>query len=280
MAALPYMQLYVADYLADTPHLTTEEHGAYLLLLFSYWQTGKPLRVDRLASAARMNNERWTDVKRTLKEFFKEIDGVWIHPRVEKDLEKVAAKSGKNSEAGKASAVARALAKQQLERAAAGDDLTDAERSLQRSLAFRSTIEDTDTDIDKETEDQKHLSPDKPDDESPPSLKKPKAAIPYDKILKKYNEICGHSFKGAATLTDARKKNITKCWDRKVEGKPVFQSGKFWHEYFTWCLRDPHWHGEVGKTWKASLEFVTRHDIVDRLIDEMILEGVFEDGAA
>ena len=38
MAALPYMQFYVADYLADTTHLTAEEHGAYMLLLFSYWQ--------------------------------------------------------------------------------------------------------------------------------------------------------------------------------------------------------------------------------------------------
>ena len=43
MAALPYMQLYVADYLADTVHLDADEHGAYLLIIFNYWQTGKPI---------------------------------------------------------------------------------------------------------------------------------------------------------------------------------------------------------------------------------------------
>jgi hypothetical protein len=90
----------------------------------------------------------------------------------------------------------------------------------------------------------------------------------------RYNEICGHSFKGAATMTEERTKNITKCWARKVNGVLVFQSGNFWKEYFAWCLRDPHWHGEPGKSWKASLEFLTTPRIVDRVVDEMILEGV------
>lgn len=89
MAALPYMQLYVADYLADTMHLTTEEHGAYLLLIFNYWQTGKPIPVSRLARIARLSNERWTDVERSLNEFFNERSGEWVHDRIERDLEAV-----------------------------------------------------------------------------------------------------------------------------------------------------------------------------------------------
>ncbi|EDR3747109.1 DUF1376 domain-containing protein, partial [Salmonella enterica] len=54
MAALPYMQLYIADYLADTMHLSAEEHGAYLLLMFNYWQTGRAIPKSRLAKIARV----------------------------------------------------------------------------------------------------------------------------------------------------------------------------------------------------------------------------------
>ncbi|NMZ06242.1 DUF1376 domain-containing protein [Pseudomonas proteolytica] len=107
MAALPYMQLYVADYLADTMHLTTEEHGAYLLLIFNYWQTGKPIPVPRLARITRLSNERWTDVERSLGEFFNERDNEWVHDRIERDLEAVRATQEQRIAAGKASAEAR-----------------------------------------------------------------------------------------------------------------------------------------------------------------------------
>lgn len=140
MAALPYMQLYVADYLADTQHLTTEEHGAYLLLLFSYWQTGKALRSDRLAPVARLSNERWNDVKETLREFFFEDGNQWIHFRVEADLEAVNSKSLKASGAGKASARARAARKHEAKQ----DISTNVERPHERIVNHTDT--DTDTD--------------------------------------------------------------------------------------------------------------------------------------
>lgn len=174
MAALPYMQLYVADYLADTAHLTTEEHGAYLLLLFSYWQTGKPLRGDRLASVARLPNERWESVEPTLKEFFHVDDGVWTHFRVEADLEKVDSKSKKNSNAGKASAKAKALAKQALKDSPPTDVVTpvatNVEQTNQRKLNHPRSG-DTDTDTDTE-QDQKHLSPSELDSELPLATEK------------------------------------------------------------------------------------------------------------
>jgi uncharacterized protein YdaU (DUF1376 family) len=141
------MQFYVADYLADTAHLTTEEHGAYLLLLFSYWQTGKPLRIDRLSTVARVSNERWPSVAETLSEFFSVSATHWLHFRVEADLEAVNSKTSKASAAGKASAKARFEKKQRELNANATNVGTNVEGALQRNGNHTDTDTDTDTDI-------------------------------------------------------------------------------------------------------------------------------------
>lgn len=151
MAALPYMQLYIADYLADTMHLSAEEHGVYLLLMFNYWQTGKPIPKNRLAKIARLTNERWADVEPSLREFFCDNGDEWVHLRIEEDLASVREKLTKKSAAGKASVQARRSRKE-------ADVQTKQERNLtgvqtdvgvvfEHDANTKATNKDTDKDL-------------------------------------------------------------------------------------------------------------------------------------
>lgn len=148
MAALPYIQLYVADYLADTMHLTTEEHGAYLLLIFNYWQTGKPIPKPRLARIARLSNDRWISVEASLSEFFNDNGNEWEHKRIEADLDAVHSAQSQRSAAGKASAEARKNKKATTRQRKSNERSTTDEIPLNDN----STNIDTDTDTDTDTE--------------------------------------------------------------------------------------------------------------------------------
>ncbi len=148
------MQLYVADYLGDTYHLTTEEHGAYLLLIMTYWQSGKSIHKSRLATASRMTNERWTDVERTLNEFFVEDEnGCWVHERIELDLNRVNAKAAQASRAGKASAKKRKASKVIDNKGNSNGRSTDVQRK------HKSSLNHTDTDTDTDTKDREKEKP-------------------------------------------------------------------------------------------------------------------------
>lgn len=85
MKADSWMPVYVGDYLRDTMHLTTEQHGAYLLLLFCCW-FARGLLDDNdaiLAGVCKATPEYWkTNLRPVLVKFFEVKDGKWISKRV------------------------------------------------------------------------------------------------------------------------------------------------------------------------------------------------------
>ncbi len=87
MKADIWMPLYIGDYLADTSRLTTEQHGAYLLLLMDYWRSGKLPNNDQvLAQICKLNPDAWSNAKAMLSQFFSIENGYWIHKRVEQEM--------------------------------------------------------------------------------------------------------------------------------------------------------------------------------------------------
>lgn len=208
MAALPYIQLYTADYLSDTAHLSTIEHGAYLLLIFNYWQRGESFKAKdeqtlnkRLASVARLSENEWENVKENVLEYFEIAitnNGVALtHKRIDTDLNAVIEKSIKASQAGKASA---------------------ASRNNKRSTDVKQTLNHTDTDTDTEykntsssadgaDEVAEKIEPQK----SEPEQRTEPLVCPYEKIVDVYHA----NFPDGARLkilNDARRRAIKARW--------------------------------------------------------------------
>ena len=96
-----YLPLFTGDYKRDTEHLTTEEHGAYLLLLMALWDQGGRIKSDPkyLARIARVSLRRWPKFWAELKDFFYEEGGQIGHRRIDKETAKVHEISEKRSRA-------------------------------------------------------------------------------------------------------------------------------------------------------------------------------------
>lgn len=102
-----WMPLYIADYLADTSRLTTEQHGAYLLLLIDYWRNGSLPDSDAiLAQITRLSPDAWSNARSILQAYFKHEGGMWVHGRVEDELLK--AKESREKAKTRASTAAKA----------------------------------------------------------------------------------------------------------------------------------------------------------------------------
>lgn len=111
MTSTPFMQFYVSDYLGDTQHLTTEQHGAYLLLMMAMWrgQGRLPNNPEKLARIARVSPRRWHILADDIMAFF-EVDGDEItQKRLAQEYKKAVSISEKRSVNGKLGGISKSL---------------------------------------------------------------------------------------------------------------------------------------------------------------------------
>jgi uncharacterized protein YdaU (DUF1376 family) len=108
------MPLYVGDYLADTGHLTTVQHGAYILLIMNYWTRGKLPGDDRqLAAITKLSLRDWRRHKPVLAAFFGES---WQHRRLDAELIRAVDKRDKRAVAGSRGGTTSAIRRWQKKR--------------------------------------------------------------------------------------------------------------------------------------------------------------------
>lgn len=158
MAEFPALPLWTDAYLGDTTHLTTIEHGAYLLLLFTAWRTPTydlPDDDKILARYCRLTLGQWLRIRGTILAYWKLKGGRWYNGRLLDERDAVRRKVAQRSDAGKASALKR---------------LHRSSTSVQRDANENPTSKATATATPKEEE---SILPDKP------GLSKPKV-IPED----------------------------------------------------------------------------------------------------
>ncbi|MBZ9799292.1 YdaU family protein [Mesorhizobium sp. ES1-4] len=111
MSERPFMQLYVSDFVGDTLQLSTEQIGAYMLLLMAMWNAGGSLPDDdaRLARVARLPLKRWRAISADMLAFFEREGGEIGHKRLTKELRKAQLKSEARAAAGARGGAATAL---------------------------------------------------------------------------------------------------------------------------------------------------------------------------
>lgn len=93
MADYPFLPLWTDAYLADTRHLTTVEHGAYLLLLMEAWRRRACSIPDDdalLARLAGVSADEWAEIKPVILTFW-DYDGrskTWTQKRLKEERKK------------------------------------------------------------------------------------------------------------------------------------------------------------------------------------------------
>lgn len=102
MSKAPSMPMYWDAYLADTTHLTTEEHGAYLLLLGAMWRRDGTVPDDDADNARilGLTKSKWRKIKARLSDFLLIENGTISQKNLQKIWKKTQEKIQANAQNG------------------------------------------------------------------------------------------------------------------------------------------------------------------------------------
>lgn len=213
-----WMPLYIGDYLSDTMHLTTEQHGAYLLIIMAYWKNGGELPGAAIQAITRLQGDAWSNAQAVLSMMFSiEENGNWRHERIERELVDAGKKKDGATAKAKAGAAARwAKAKQPANNDAPGNPSSNAP-SITQALPEQCPSPSPSNNKIKSSCNQA----------APDNAKAP--AVPFQKIMDAYCQALPNLPQPQA-MTEKRKTALRGIW-REFE---KCRADDFWQRYFAY----------------------------------------------
>jgi uncharacterized protein YdaU (DUF1376 family) len=109
MKSANWMAFYIGDYVKNTLKLTTQQHGAYLLLILACWQGEGSVEGDdeTLACITKLSMADWLGARPKLASYFEITPEKWTHRRVLEELADTARVRRERSAAGQRGAARR-----------------------------------------------------------------------------------------------------------------------------------------------------------------------------
>ena len=264
-----WMPIYIGDYLADTSRLTTEQHGAYLLLLMDYWRSGRlPDDDNILAQVCKLPLDKWIIHRGVLQGFFDISNGEWIHSRVEKELGN---SKDKKMEQLKKSILGNFKKYGSIDERVHQDPVL---AEWWENLSHRESHKDSPKDPSSPSPspsplELKSLTPIYEETKFPP--------CPYENLISLWGKHLPH-LSQPRSWEGSRKTNMKQRWIQaskksqySPDGYSTLSDGiDWWDSFFEYIANDTklsHGFESAGRTWKPDLEWVMNATNFQKIID-------------